>query len=103
MSLSARYFPVGPGESIVLGVDVSSVLPPGLGIEAASVSAVHNTDPVAAAPEVAFGAVGIRGRRCWASASGFIEGQDYQIRWAVSDSAGNQLPRTVLLLCQETS
>ena len=104
MALNDRYMPpLGPGEVCTLGLDLSAILPPGLGISSASVSAVTNTNPVGAAPSVSFGVVGFRGRRCWATVSGQAEGTDYQCRWVVTDSAGNIWPRTILMLCAETS
>ena len=104
MALNDRYMPpLGQGEVCTLGLDLSAILPPGIGIASASVSAVTNTNPVAAAPNVSFGAVGFRGRRCWATVAGQAEGVDLQIRWVATDSQGNTWPRTILALCAETS
>ena len=105
MPLARRYSPERPpAEVCLMGMDYSRVIPPGVGIASASVAAWTNTPgDVQATSDLTLGPVRIRGRAVYAQVSGGIEGTDYQLRWLVTDTAGNTWPRTGLTLCAQTS
>lgn len=105
MSLSRRYTPEHPpGELCNFGLDYSFVIPPGVGIASASLDIFTNTvAPVAADTDWNKGAVTIQGRTVYCRLNGGVEGKDYQLRWTATDSQGNAFPRTVLVLCAQTS
>ena len=104
MAITRRYQPEHPpGESSLFAYDYSAVLPPGMGLTAATLAAYTNTNPASPSNDFTIGAVSVRGRMCWASISGGVEGTDYQLRWSATDSAGNVWPRTALILCAQTS
>jgi len=104
MSLSKRYSPEHPaGEVCTVGIDLSQILPPGIGIISASVSAATNTTPPVASTDFTFGTVSVRGRAAWCTISGGTAGTDYQLTWLCADTASNVWPRTVLLKCAATA
>ena len=105
MPVTRRYTPEHPpGESCEFGLDYSFVLPPGVGIASGEVTIFTNTvAPQDATADWSIGPVGVMGRVIYATLSGGIEGKDYQIRWTAHDSEGYSWPRTVLVLCAQTS
>jgi hypothetical protein len=85
-------------------MDFSFVLPPGVGITAGSVAQWTNTPGnVQQTSDLTLGAVEVRGRAVYAEVTGGIEGTDYQLRWQITDTAGNTWERTGLILCAQTS
>lgn len=105
MPLSRRYTPEHPpSEACYFGLDYSFLIPPGVGIQSASVEILTNTPSnVRGSNDWVIGPVQIEGRTIFAKLSGGIEGTDYQIRWTAVDTQGNVWPRTVLILCAYTS
>jgi hypothetical protein len=105
VSLTRRYTPEHPpGESCKFGLDYSFVIPPGVAIAAGSLTIFTNTAaPVAADADWTKGTVTIQGRTVYCQLGGGVEGKDYQLRWNATDSQGNTWPRTVLVLCAQTS
>jgi hypothetical protein len=113
MPLSRRYSPEwSPGEAASIGIDMSNIIPPGVGITAATLQILTNT----AAPQdasgdwtgAAGGAPGIFtaqivGRAVYATMRGGVLSRDYQFIWTVDDTDGNLWVRTALLLCAQTS
>ena len=100
-----RYLPVHPPtESCDFGFDFSMVVPFGVGLTGGSLSIFTNLAvPVAADADWVKGPVAVRGRAVYALLSGGVGGTDYQLRWTVTDTAGNVWPRTALVLCGPTS
>lgn len=115
MPLSRRYSPEwAPGETATIGMDFSAIIPPGVGIEGASLFIETNTalstdasadwsgpphdpsNPQAFEPS-------ILGRVVYAQMSGGVLGKDYRFIWIALDTQGNNWPRTGLLLCAPTS
>jgi hypothetical protein len=104
MPLSRRYTPeFCPGESSVIGLDLSTVIPPGVGISTGTLAIFTNVATPVASTDFTIGEVTIRGRTLYASISGGVDGKDYQLRWKATDTEGNVWPRTALLLCAQTS
>lgn len=114
MPLSRRYTPEWqPGEKSVIGMDFSTVLPPGVGIVSASLFIATNTDQPQDAsddwsgrrdPGVAgFFDASIEGRTVYLQLSGGKNGVDYRFTWTVIDTDGNEIPRAGMLLCAATS
>lgn len=105
MALSRRYTPEHPpGESSTYGLDYSFIIPPGVGITAASVAIFTNVaSPQDASADWTIGPVGVMGRVIYATLAGGVEGKDYQIRWQATDTLGGIWPRTCLQLCAQTS
>lgn len=104
MALRNRYYPSHPpAEACQFGLDFAAILPLGVGIESADLQIVINTNPVQSQGDWNQGPVEIVGRRVYADCSGGVEGTDYQFRWTAVDTLGNTWPRTVLVLCAETS
>lgn len=105
MSISRRYTPEKPsGEQCNFGLDYSAVIPPGVGITSGELSIWTNTvQPVSADGDWTIGPVEVRGRVLYAALSGGIDGTDYQLRWVANDTQGNVWPRTVVVLCAQTS
>jgi hypothetical protein len=104
MPLSRRYTPeFCPGESCMIGLDFSYVIPPGVGISAGALQIFTNVATPVASTDFTVGEVTVRGRALYASLSGGVDGTDYQLRWTATDTAGNIWPRTALLLCAQTS
>jgi hypothetical protein len=105
MPLSRRYSPEwAPGEIGSIGIDMSNIIPPGVGITAAVLTIATNTVPPAASSDFTItGTAQVVGRAVYATISGGVGGKDYQFTWGVSDTAGNKWNRTALLLCAPTS
>ena len=108
MPLSRRYSPeVAPGEVAVFGMDFSTIIPPGVGIQAATIDVFTNTNPPVEADQlhVERGTVSWIGRTVYATikAHPAATGIDYQILWTAVDTDGNTWPRTALVLCAPTS
>jgi hypothetical protein len=103
--LSRRFTPEHPpGESCSFGIDFSFIIPPGVGISSGSLKIFTNTAaPVAADADFTVGPVVVRGRAIYANLAGGVPGTDYQLIFTAVDSAGNQWPRTALVLCANTS
>ncbi|MBO0863666.1 MAG: hypothetical protein J2P16_01150 [Mycobacterium sp.] len=105
MPLSRRYSPEKPPAEVTrFGMDFSPVLPPGVGITSGTVELWTNTPgDIAPTTELTAEPVKILGRAVYAQLSGGIEGTDYQVRWKITDTAGNTWQRTALVLCAQTS
>lgn len=104
MALSRRYHPEWPpGESSYIGIDLSSLLPPGVVLTSAELTIVVNVNPVQQQTDFAQDAVIVSGRQAWARIAGGHQGRDYQAIWTVADSQGHTWERTALLLCGQTA
>jgi hypothetical protein len=86
-------------------MDYSFLIPPGVGIAAATLEIWTNTpgDVQPSSDWEIIGPVRWEGRTVFARLTGGIEGTDYQLRWIVTDTRGNRWPRTGLVLCAQTS
>lgn len=115
MPLSRRYTPEwAPGERSIIGMDFSSVIPPGVGIVSGNLAILANSAdlPIAQSdftgppdpnnPTTAFLAT-VHDRSVYVQMAGGVSGRDYQLYWAVTDTNGNFLRRTALMLCAPTS
>jgi hypothetical protein len=100
-----RYHPDHPStENCYFGLDLSFVIPYGVGIASASLSIFTNANPpVAADSDWTAGAVVVQGRSIYALLTGGVIGTDYQLRWTATDTMGSVWPRTALILCAQTS
>jgi hypothetical protein len=105
MPLSRRYSPEwAPGEIAAIGIDMSNIIPPGVGIVSGALSILANTVPPAASSDFTITvAPQVVGRAVYATVSGGVSGKDYQFVWTATDTNGNAWPRTALLLCAPTS
>jgi hypothetical protein len=104
MPLSRRYRPEWfPGDQSLIGMDFSPLIPPGVGIQAASLAIETNTVPPNASTDFTAGTPSVEGRTVYAQLSGGVEGTDYQLIWIVTDTQGNIWRRGSLLLCARTS
>ena len=104
MALSHRYHPSkAPNEACTIGIDLSHMLPPGIGLSTVTISAFTTTAPANPTSDFTFGTISLRGRLAWCTISGGTEGSDYQIRWLLTDTVGNTWGRTGLMLCAQTS
>ena len=104
MPLSRRYTPeFPPGESSLVGLDFSYVIPPGVGIASGALTVWTNVATPVQSTDFQVGEVTVRGRSLYAPLSGGVDGTDYQLRWVATDTQGNVIPRTALLLCAQTS
>jgi hypothetical protein len=105
LPLSRRYSPeFPPGESSMVGLDYSFVLPVGVGIASGALAIFTNTaSPQPVPDDFDVSAVQVRGRAIYATLSGGVLGTDYQLHWSAIDTEGNVWPRTALLLCAYTS
>lgn len=107
MPLSRRYSPeLAPNEGSLFGMDFSSVIPPGVGIDFGECAVVQNTQPVQdASTMITVGTVQVVGRTLIAfiESNQNAEGRDFQVRWIAFDSEGGVWPRTALVLCAQTS
>jgi hypothetical protein len=104
MPLSRRYTPEHPpGEKSNYGYDFSPIIPPGVGIASGSLTIWNHVAQPTQSTDFTIGPVSVRGRACYASVSGGVEGKDYQLRWSAVDTDGNIWPRTGLVLCAQTS
>jgi hypothetical protein len=105
MPLSRRYNPEHPpGENCSFGIDLSFIVPPGVGLASGSLTIFKN-DAVQtpANGDWTIGPVSVRGRALYAMLTGGVAGTDYQLKWTAIDTAGNTWPRTTLVLCADTS
>ena len=106
MPLSRRYTPEHPpGELCRFGLDYSFLIPFGVGLVNPGLQIWTNT-PGDVQPSSDWDIVDgphVAGRTVYATLIGGIEGTDYQLRWSVQDTHGNIWPRTVLILCSQTS
>jgi hypothetical protein len=103
VALGNRYNPThAPGDAVTFGLDLSAILPLGVGIDDASLEILINTNPTQSQGDWQQGEVAVDGRRVYADCSGGAAGVDYQFRWTVTDSTGSTWTRTVLCLCAET-
>lgn len=109
MPLTRRYQPThDAGETVLVGMDFSPLVPPGAGLLAPALSFWVNWpgDVVAADADWTVDPVvglRLRGRAVWARIRGGVSGFDYQLRWRVNDTIGNVWQRTALLLVGETA
>ena len=104
MPLSRRYTPeFAPGEASTIGLDFSYVIPPGVGITSGTLAIYTNAATPVLSADFTVGQVTVLGRSLYAALSGGKAGQDYQLRWSATDTAGNIWPRVALLLCALTS
>jgi hypothetical protein len=103
MAISRRYPEKPPLEQVALAIDLSPILPPGVGLVYATIDPYTNTNPALLATDMSLTEPSVRGRYAEAWATGGTAGADYQIRWHLTDSQGNVWTRTALLLCAETS
>ena len=104
MPLSRRYTPeFCPGESCLIGMDFSFVIPPGVGIASGQLDIVNNDAAAEDSTDFTVGEVTVLGRVLYAQLTGGVDGTDYQLRWTATDTNGNIFPRTALLLCAQTS
>lgn len=101
---SRRYSPpFPPNDFVTIGIDMSFVIPLGADVASATLSIFTNTASPAPSTDFTLGLITIEGRSVYATLTGGVSGQDYQLRWNVNDSLGNQWQRTGLLLCALTS
>lgn len=104
MSINNRYYPPHPaGETLSYGMDFSAILPNGVTLQQGTVSIQYNTVPPTQAFDLSAVGLPIAGRRLYATISGGTAGRDYRLNWQGTDSLGNTLIRTALLLCAATS
>ena len=104
MPLSRRYTPeFCPGESCLIGMDFSFVIPPGVGIASGRLDIFNNDAAAEDSTDFHVGQVTVLGRVLYARLTGGVDGTDYQLRWTATDTNGNIFPRTALLLCAQTS
>lgn len=105
MPLSRRYTPEHPPlDSCLFGMDFSFILPPGVSISGGQLDIFTNTaDPVPADGDWTKGPISNRGRTIYCNLTGGVEGVDYQLRWQIWDTSGNEFNRTALVLCAQTS
>ena len=105
MALSRRYTPEHPPQDNCLyGMDFSFILPPGVGITNSSLSIYRNLQPpVAADGDFTKGSPFVVDRATFCMLGGGVEGNDYQLRWNITDTSGNTWQRTAMVLCAQTS
>ena len=110
MALSRRYHPeFAPGETSVIGMDFSTVIPPGVGITAVSPSLMLNiaTPPVPPADTADFLIQNVSwyDRTAYATLTlnNSALGKDFLLFWQVTDSSSNVHQRAAALLCTYTS
>lgn len=104
MSVSRRYIPSHPqGQSAVYAIDLSPMLPPGLGIQTADAAILTNTVPPGTDPAINLSNPEFKGRLAWATIQGGTAGQDYLISWTITDNAQNIWLIILALLCAATS
>jgi hypothetical protein len=96
---SIRYSPPwAPGDFNAIGIDMSLVIPAGIGIQDALFEVLTNSADFAVSPDPS-----IEERSVYVTMAGGVSGTDYQLKWTVSDSQGFLWHRTGLLLCALTS
>jgi hypothetical protein len=97
MPVSRRYSPEwAPGDSSMVGMDFSALIPPGAGIAAGSLQ-------VTPTPGFTIGPAAVDGRTVYAPLTGGVAGTDYSLTWTVTDTDGNVWNRTAKMLCAPTS
>jgi hypothetical protein len=97
MPVSRRYSPEwAPGDSSMVGMDFSALIPPGAGIAGGSLAVAPN-------PDFVVGPATIDGRTVYAPLTGGVSGTDYSLTWTVTDTDGNTWNRTAKMLCAPTS
>jgi hypothetical protein len=102
--MSRRYSPPWPpAEVATIGLDMDMVIPKGAGVQSAALSIWTNSAVPAQSTDFTIGAVTIEDRQAYAALSGGVSGRDYQLRWLIVDTLGNDYQRTGLLLCALTS
>ena len=85
-------------------MDFSFILPPGTAITSVSINIFRNIQPpVAADADWTVSTPFILDRAVYCMLSGGVEGNDYQIRWHITDSQNNVWNRTAMVLCAQTS
>jgi hypothetical protein len=104
MPLSRRFTPEhAPGDRCTFGLDFSYLIPPGVGIASGSLAIYTNTVAPVLSSDFTIGPVLITGRIIYSQLQGGVDGTDYQLRFNVIDTQGNDWTRTALVLCSETS
>jgi hypothetical protein len=108
MPLSRRYHPeMWPGEQSVFGMDFSTVIPPGVGVQSVTLIIQTNTNPPVAtdATDFIIGTVNWSDRTVYATIKslGPTSGKDYILIWTVNDTDGNLWIRAGLILVTYTS
>ena len=117
MPLSRRYTPSHhPGDLVSIGLDFSTVLPVGVGIQEPGVDAQDPPDgtprleilanfnpPADASADWTIGDVLVSGRAVYTVIAGGQDGVDYLLRWTITDTLGNVWTRTALMQCAVTS
>ena len=105
MPLSRRYSPEwAPGEQATIGLDFSSIIPPGVGITSGTLTIATNTTPPSdATADWQATALSVQGRALYTTLVGGVNGRDYLLNWTATDTDGNIWPRTAMLLCAPTS
>jgi hypothetical protein len=105
MALSRRYSPEwAPGDSALIGLDLSPIIPPGVGLASGSLTIASNTQPpVSVGSDFTVGSVSVSGRAVYVALTGGVSGTDYALTWSVTDTDGNIWNRTALMLCAPTS
>ena len=105
MPVSRRYTPEHPPQDNCLyGMDFSFILPPGVGIFTVDLEIYHNIQPpVVADRDFTLGSPFIQDRSVFCMVGGGTEGNDYELRWNITDTAGNTWQRSARVLCAQTS
>jgi len=115
MPLSRRYTPSHhPGDLVSIGLDFSTVLPVGVGIESDALDAGGNATPRLqilanfnppedASSDWTIGDVLVSDRAVYTVITGGQDGVDYLLRWTITDTLGNVWTRTALMQCAVTS
>jgi hypothetical protein len=104
MGLTRRISPeFAPGESSLVGLDVSPRLPPGAVVASAALAIFSNVANPAPSSDFTVGEVLLEGNIVYARLSGGVAGNDSQLRWTITDTDGNTFMITVLMLCALTS
>lgn len=104
MAVGARYQPSHPaGQSRVYALDMSMMLPPGIGLATPSITIQTNTNPPGLASGITTSGGGYAGRRVWITITGGLAGTDYIVTWFFNDTVGNAWVRSILLLCAPAS
>ena len=105
MAVGNRYQPPHPpGQTCNYGIDMSAILPPGVGIQTVGGLVIQtNTTPPGIPSGITASGGGWRGRRGWITVAGGVSGTDYILTWTLTDTLGNIWVRTFALLCALTS
>jgi hypothetical protein len=105
MAITRRYTPNwAPGESCIIGMDFSYVIPPGVGIVSGTLHFFNNLAvPIPADSDWIIDGVEVVGRTLITALAGGVEGRDYQLLWTATDTNTFTWPRTALMACAPTS